>query len=69
MLVDADILEYFRKRAEHPNASPYQTQMNNVLRQFMAMEGTEEYSKLLNNERFIEALAQKLAQRSVAHKQ
>ncbi len=35
MYVDAEVLEYFRRRASDPNAAPYQTQMNNVLREAM----------------------------------
>ena len=29
LYIDSDILEYFRKRAEPPQAAPYQTQINN----------------------------------------
>ncbi len=38
MYVDADILEYFKKRAEQPNAAPYQTQINSELRKVMENE-------------------------------
>ncbi len=29
LYIDGDIMEYFRRRAEQPNAAPYQTQINN----------------------------------------
>ena len=60
--LDADILEYFRQRAEPPHAAPYQTQINNELRK--VMEGSQENGNLendiLNNEEFLRALKEKL---------
>ena len=35
MYLDADILDFFKERAKEPNASPYQTQINNELRAVM----------------------------------
>lgn len=35
LYLDDDILEYFKKRAEPPDAAPYQTQINNELRRAM----------------------------------
>ena len=35
LYLDNDILEYFRARADAPNAAPYQTQINNELRRIM----------------------------------
>ena len=58
MYIDADILEYFKYRANQPNAAPYQTQINSELRKL-----TENGSKkapiikdLLKNEKFLKAL-------------
>ncbi len=62
--LDSDILEYFRKRAEPPQAAPYQTQINNELRKIMEADakgnGTLE-NDILNNEEFLRALKEKLA--------
>lgn len=33
MYLDADIVEYFKRRATQPDAAPYQTQINSALRQ------------------------------------
>lgn len=43
MYLDADVLEYFKRRAEAPNAAPYQTQINGELRRMM--EGRRGKSK------------------------
>ncbi len=63
LYIDCDILEYFRQRAESPEAAPYQTQINNELRK--VMEGSQENGNLendiLNNEEFLRALKEKLA--------
>ena len=63
MSLDADILEYFRTRAESPNAAPYQTQINNELRRIRENDSREIQSienDILNNEEFLRALKAKL---------
>lgn len=63
MYLDGDVLEYFRKRAEQPNAAPYQTQLNNELRKVMESGSTETATikdDILNNEKFLKALKKKL---------
>lgn len=63
MYIDADILEYFRSRAEQPNAAPYQTQINSELRKIMETGSAETASvekNILNNEKFLKALKEKL---------
>ena len=61
--LDGDVVEYFRKRAEQPNAAPYQTQINNELRTVMengsGVAGEVE-SDILNNKKFLKALKKKL---------
>lgn len=45
MFVDADVLQHFKARAARPNAAPYQTQINQALRDVMernACEPTED---------------------------
>lgn len=61
--VDADVLAYFKRRATAPDAAPYQTQINNELRRAMERDGSkdgEDYSKLLGDERFITAVAERV---------
>lgn len=63
MYLDADILQYFRARAESPNAAPYQTQINNELRRIMENDSREVQSienDILNNEEFLRVLKEKL---------
>ena len=63
MYLDADILQYFRARAESPNSAPYQTQINNELRRIMEIDKNGK-SKLepsiLEDEEFLRALKEKL---------
>ncbi len=66
MYVDANVLEYFKKRATEPNAAPYQTQINNELRVIMERSETgAPYSSLVNDERFIMAVAERVQERRV----
>jgi hypothetical protein len=56
-------LEYFKKRAEQPNAAPYQTQINSELRKVMENGSTETASverEILNDKKFLKALKKKL---------
>jgi len=68
--LDADIVTYFRARAEHPNAAPYQTQINQALREAMERDSKSSSKKmtdlpspaedLLENPRFIQAVADRV---------
>lgn len=59
--LDRDLLQFFKKRAEKPNAAPYQTQINNALRTFIERkEERPDFSELINNERFIDAVAKRV---------
>jgi uncharacterized protein (DUF4415 family) len=66
MFLDADILEYFKTRAAKPHAAPYQTQINETLREVMERDiarkadRTGEYKKLLESPGFIEAVAKRV---------
>ncbi len=63
MYLDEVIVEYFRQRAESPNAAPYQTQIDNELRRTMEKESREVESiesNILNNEEFLRSLKEKL---------
>lgn len=59
--LDNEVVEYFRERAEQPNAAPYQTQINNELRKVMEGGGAENVENdILNNKKFLKALKKKL---------
>jgi uncharacterized protein (DUF4415 family) len=63
MYLDADVVEYFRKRAEPPHAAPYQTQINYELRRVMTNDpqgAANIENDILNNEEFLRALKEKL---------
>jgi hypothetical protein len=64
--LDADIVDYFKLRAEKPGAPGYQTQINDALRAFMESGGatSEGYTKLVDNEQFINAVAARVRSRS-----
>lgn len=61
--LDGEVLEYFKERAERPNAAPYQTQINNELRKVMENGSTDAKSverDILNDKKFLRALKKKL---------
>lgn len=61
MYLDADVLEYFKARAAQPNAAPYQTQINSELRAVMERGSSGgPYASLVDDERFIAAVAERL---------
>jgi uncharacterized protein (DUF4415 family) len=60
MYIDKDILNFFRARAAKPHAAPYQTQINQALREFMersANAATAKRADLLEDEEFVGAVA------------
>ncbi len=64
MYLDADVVEYFKQRAAGSNAAPYQTQINSALRRFLADAGpADDYSRLLQDERFLKAVAERVRAR------
>lgn len=64
MYLDADIVEQFKERAAQPNAAPYQTQINNALRKSLTgAKRPVDYSQLLNDDSFIEAIVQRIQRR------
>ncbi len=65
--LDLDVLNYFKQRAASPNAAPYQTQINNTLREVMEKDLASvsasfapQTEALLADQRFIEAVAKKV---------
>ena len=64
MYVDADVVEYFKRRSAGPNAAPYQTQINSALRTFVAgASSAGDYAPLLRDERFLDAVAERVRAR------
>ncbi len=61
--LDSEVVEYFRGRAERPNAAPYQTQINSELRTVMenGSTATAPFERdLLNDKTFLKELKKKL---------
>lgn len=62
--VDLDVLNYFKELASHPGAAPYQRQMQIALRRVMERggegEGEKQYSRLLADDDFIGAVAERI---------
>ena len=61
MYLDADVVEYFKRRAAGLDAAPYQTQINAALRRLVADAIPEsDYSRLLQDEGFLQAVAERV---------
>jgi hypothetical protein len=67
--IDADILEFFKKRASQANAAPYQTQINTELRAIIdgvkkakvkSKKVKVDTKQLLADKKFIKALAEEI---------
>lgn len=61
--LDDEVVQFFRKRAEEPNAAPYQTQINNELRKVMengSVGITNVERDILNDKEFLKALKKRL---------
>jgi uncharacterized protein (DUF4415 family) len=68
ILLDLDVLNYFKARAAQPHAAPYQTQINNELRALMeggSSRSSSPYSSLVDDDRFISAVAERVQERRV----
>ena len=68
--LDKDVVDYFKSEATHPGAFPYQTQINQALRQLIDKwhgtnhSGIEELkAELLHDSLFIRELAKELQRR------
>lgn len=60
ILIDLDVLNFFKERASQPGALAYQTQMNQVLRAQMEGRGAINADTLAQDERFIHAVARRV---------
>ncbi len=56
IMLDEDIIEFFKAQSQSPNAAKYQTQINNVLRKFIDGAITDQ-EDLLKNRDFIKQVA------------
>jgi uncharacterized protein (DUF4415 family) len=62
--LDRDVVEHFKEAAAHRGALPYQTQINQVLRQVIEQPDAQALkSALLQDKDFIRTLAREVAQR------
>jgi uncharacterized protein (DUF4415 family) len=62
--LDADVLAYFKEQAQQPGALPYQTRINQTLRAAMEAErGTFPGESLVEDDRFVDALAERIRRR------
>lgn len=60
ILIDLDVLNFFKERATQAGALAYQTQINQVLRAQMEGKDTVNADTLSQDDRFIEAVAQRV---------
>jgi uncharacterized protein (DUF4415 family) len=60
ILVDLDVLNFYKERAEQPGSLAYQTQINQVLRTHMDGKEASSADTLVQDERFIRAVAQRV---------
>jgi len=62
--LDRDVVEHFKEAAAHRGALPYQTQINQALRQVIEQPDAQALkSALLQDKDFIRTLAREVAQR------
>lgn len=61
IMLDLDLLKFFKSRAAGPGASPYQTQINQALREYVATHDPKAGSKGDATDAFISHLAERVA--------
>ncbi len=64
ILVDLDVLNFFKGRASQAGALAYQTQINQVLRAEMEGKESVDANTLAQDDRFIQAVAKRVKQLS-----
>jgi uncharacterized protein (DUF4415 family) len=64
IMLDYDVLQFFKQRAAAPGAEPYQTQINRALREYASGGRPPDKDRLLNDEGFISRLAERVARYS-----
>lgn len=64
ILIDLDVLNYFKERASRAGAPAYQTQINQVLRAQMEGQEAVDAKSLAQDDRFIRAVAKRVKELS-----
>lgn len=64
ILIDLDVLNFFKERASKAGAAAYQTQINQVLRAQMEGKEPTEAKALAQDDRFIRAVARRVKELS-----
>ena len=73
MWLDDDVVAEFKSRAEQPNTAPYQTQINQTLREALGKTGKPAKVQVLptitslDNPQFLKGLAEQIGEYLVAH--
>jgi uncharacterized protein (DUF4415 family) len=70
--LDDDVVAEFKARAEQPNAAPYQTQINQTLREALGKNVQTSKQKnlpapVIDNPQFIQQLSEKIGEYLIAH--
>lgn len=68
IMLDLDVLDFFKKRAVEPGVQPYQTQINQALREYAALSRSSRKDDLLNDEGFISRVSERVAEYSTRRK-
>ncbi len=66
ILIDNDILKFFKARAAKRGKAPYQTQINQALREYMEGSPPPGKDALIADDKLISRLAERIAEYSVA---
>jgi uncharacterized protein (DUF4415 family) len=61
IMLDKDVLDFFKARAAKPNADPYQTQINRALRKILDGSRTDLREDLVKDEDFISRISERVA--------
>ena len=62
IMLDLDVLKFFKARAAKPGAGPYQTQINTALREYIEGQKASGKARGPEDERFISRLAERVAE-------
>ena len=62
IMLDLDVLKFFKARAAKPGAGPYQTQINSALREYIEGRKASGKDKGPKDEGFISRLAERVAE-------
>lgn len=62
ILVDLDVLNFFKDQASKAGALAYQTQINQILRAYVEDKAEPDAARLVHDDRFIRAVAKRVNQ-------